>query len=73
MGIADLRAFGGENDVAQQGQRRAEADRMAIHPADNRLFDIEHGIDDALGHARLVIEQVRVFGVALEMIEIAAG
>ena len=45
---------------------------MAVHPADHRLVDIEHGIDDALGHARLVIEQVRVFGIALQVIEIAA-
>ncbi len=73
MGVADLRALGGKDDVAQQGDRRAQSDRMAVHPAHHRLFDVEQGGHDPLGLPRLMIEQMRVGGIMLHMGDVAAG
>src|SRR3546814_7282947 len=64
--VADLRVVGGKDHVAEQRQRRAEADRVAVEPADQRLVEIEDAGDHAFRAARLLIEQLRVGGAARE-------
>ncbi len=36
--ITDLRSLSGEDDIAEDGECRAEACRMAVDPGDDRLF-----------------------------------
>src|SRR5467141_440331 len=52
MRITDLGMVSRDNDVAEQRNRRAEADGMAIDPGDDRLVAFQHAEDDppCLGH-----------------------
>ena len=71
--IADLGILLCDDDVAQQGQRRAEPGGVAVEPADERLVEIELAEHDLLRLASGLLEQGRVVDCRLHPIDIAAG
>ena len=71
--IADLGILLRDDDVAQQGQRRAEPGGVAVEPADERLVEIELAEHDLLRLASGLLEQGRVVDCRLHPIDIAAG
>ena len=56
MRITDLCGICGKYHVAEQSERCAQPDGMAVHPADNGLVDVEQGEDDCLGHFNFMVE-----------------
>ena len=70
--IAYAGRIGGEDDVAQQRDGSAEADRRTIDLCDHRLLDVEQREDDALGVGRLAVELGRVGDAFLDARKVAA-
>jgi hypothetical protein len=53
--IADARRFGNVDDIAKQGQRRADTDGIAVHRGDHRLTNGKN----VASHRYRVDEQLR--------------
>ena len=73
MRIADHGIFIGDDDVAEQRDRRPQPGGGAVQPADHRLFDIEQRGDDALGIPADVAEFLRIGDLFVEPGKIPAG
>ena len=73
MGVADLGRVGGVDDVAEKRQGAAQADGMARHAGDDRLFDIEQAVDHPLALPDRAREGLRIAVHVIEPIEIATG
>ncbi len=73
VGIGEPDMIGGDDDVAQQRDRRAEADRVAIHFGDHRLGAVEQAHDDA-AHALCVIDErfTAACGLVFQPLQVAA-
>ena len=71
--VADPRGVRGDDDVAEEGERGAQAGGGAVQPADNRLLEVEEVEHDLLGLGDQAPERRRVVDHRLEPGHVAAG
>jgi hypothetical protein len=70
--VGKLCAFGGEDHVAQQRDRRSQADCRAVDFGNQHLGAIENAEQNSF-HVRYVVdEDRRVFDHVLDVVEVAA-
>ena len=73
MGIADLCALVGDDDIAEQRDGSAEARGVAVEPAHDGFFEIEQTAQDSPGIGQNSAEFARIVDHLLEPVHVAAG
>ena len=73
MRVADLRVLGGEDDVAKEGDRGAQAGGVTVELGNHGLLAIEQRVDDLLAFSRRLLERCRLVDHSLHPVDVAAG